>query len=97
MFLVNLSIKLARAIHALFLGVCLLALYTVSQLVVWLGLFAAFVPFIGDKPALAYLRGMAQYPVDSAVMLGMAGYGLLYWLSWMKEDAEEEARNDAQR
>jgi hypothetical protein len=91
MFLVNLSIKLARAVHALFLGVCLLALYTVSQLVVWLGLFAAFVPFIGDKPALAYLRGMAQYPVDSAVMLSIAGYGLLHWLRWMKEDAEEES------
>ena len=94
---VTLSIKLARAIHALFLGVCLLALYTVSQLVVWLGLFAAFVPFIGDKPALVYLRGMAQYPVDTVVVLGMAGYGLLHWLKWMKEDAEEEARNDAQR
>ena len=92
MFLVNLSIKLARAIHALFLGVCLLALYTVSQLVVWLGLIAAFVPFVGNRPALAYIRGMAQNPVDSAVMLGMAGYGLLHWLKWMKEDAEEEAR-----
>ena len=91
MFLVNLSIKLARAIHALFLGVCLLALYTVSQLVVWLGLIAAFVPFVGNRPALAYIRGMAQYPVDSAVILGMAGYGLLHWLKWMKEDAEEEA------
>ena len=92
MFLVNLSIKLARAIHTLFLGVYLLALYTVSQLVVWLGLIAAFVPFVGDRPALAYIRGMAQNPVDSAVMLGMAGYGLLHWLRWMKEDAEEEAR-----
>jgi len=91
MFLVNLSIKLARAIHALFLGVCLLALYTVSQLVVWLGLIAAFVPFVGNRPALAYIRGMAQYPVDSVVILGMAGYGLLHWLKWMKEDAEEEA------
>ena len=91
MFLVNLSIKLARATHALFLGVCLLALYTVSQLVVWLGLIAAFVPFVGNRPALAYIRGMAQYPVDSAVLLGMAGYGLLHWLKWMKEDAEEEA------
>ena len=91
MFLVNLSMKLARAIHALFLGVCLLALYTVSQLVVWLGLIAAFVPFVGNRPALAYIRGMAQYPVDSVVMLGMAGYGLLHWLKWMKEDAEEEA------
>ena len=91
MFLVNLSIKLARAIHALFLGVCLLALYTVSQLVVWLGLIAAFVPFVGNRPALAYIRGMAQYPVDSVVILGMAGYGLLHWLKWMKEDTEEEA------
>jgi hypothetical protein len=88
---VTLSIKLARAIHVLFLAACLLALYYVSQMVVWLGLFAAFVPFVGDKPALAYLRGMAQYPVDSAVMLGMAGYGLLHWQKWMKEDAEEEA------
>ena len=43
------------------------------------------------RPALAYIRGMAQYPVDSAVVLGMAGYGLLHWLKWMKEDAEEEA------
>jgi hypothetical protein len=25
------------------------------------------------------------------VILGMAGYGLLHWLKWMKEDAEEEA------
>jgi len=91
MFLVNLSIKLARAIHALFLGACLFALYFVSQMVVWLGLIAAVVPFVGNRPALAYIRGMAQYPVDSAVILGMAGYGLLHWLRWMKEDAEEEA------
>lgn len=97
MFLVNLSIKLARAIHAVFLGWCLLALFGVSQLVLWLGLIAAFVPFVGNRPALAYIRGMAQSPVDSAVMLGMAGYGLLHWLKWRKEDADEEARNDAQR
>jgi len=87
----TLSIKLARAIHALFLAACLGALYFVSQMVLWLGLFAAFVPFIGDKPALAYVRGMAHYRLDSAVLLGMAGYGLLHWRRWMREDEEEEA------
>jgi hypothetical protein len=89
---VTLSVKLARAVHALFLAACLAALYTVSQLVVWLGLFAAFVPFIGDKPALAYLRFAASEPLDTAVVLGMAGYGLLHWRRWMREDEEEEAR-----
>ena len=88
---VALSIKLARAIHVLFLAACLVALYYVSQMAVWLGLFAAFVPFVGDKPALAYLGFMAQNPVDSGVVLGMAGYGFLHWRKWMKEDAEEEA------
>jgi len=93
MSVTTISIGIARAVHGLFLAACLLALYTVSQLVVWLGLIAAFVPFVGDKPALAYIRGMAQYPVDSAVILVMAGYGLLRWQRWMREDAEEEARS----
>ena len=88
-----LSAGVARAAHGLFLAACLAALYLVSQLLLWLGLSAAFIPFVGEKPALAYLRFMAQHPVDSAVVLGMAGYGLLHWRRWMREDEEEEARS----
>lgn len=93
MSVTTISIRIARVIHGLFLAACIVALYFVSQMVVWLGLFAAFVPFIGDKPALAYLRFAASQPLDTAVVLGMAGYGLLHWQRWMREDEEEEARS----
>jgi hypothetical protein len=87
MSVTTISIGIARVIHGLFLAACIVALYFVSQMVVWLGLFAAFVPFIGDKPALAYLRFAASQPLDTA------GDGLLHWQRWMREDEEEEARS----
>ena len=60
------GLYLLQGLDAAQQAACLAALYTVSQLVVWLGLFAAFVPFIGDRPALAYLRfDRAQGPMQA--------------------------------